>query len=72
MAGTMSAQNVIMMSPGTISRTSPIVIRMPAMIDAAVTGPSDGSAAVIVLPTDRSTRPSRMSCTDVTSAAWTR
>ena len=72
MTGTMTAQIVIRNRPGTMIRMSPIVMAMPARIEAPATGATDGTAADSVSPTDRSVRPSRMSWTALTSAACTR
>ncbi len=72
MTGTITAQIVIRNRPGTMIRMRPIVIAMPARIDAIATGPMEGVAADTVWPKDRSARPSRTSCTALTSAAWSR
>jgi hypothetical protein len=72
MTGTITAQMVIRYRPGAISKASPIVMAMPARIDAAATGRIDGAAAGKISRSDRFARPSRMSWTALTSAAWTR
>ena len=70
--GMITAQIVIRIRPGTMIRMSPIVIAMPARIDAPATGPMYGVAARTVSPRFMSTRPSRTSCTALTRAACSR
>jgi hypothetical protein len=53
-------------------RISPMVMAMPARIDAPATDRMYGAAARMVSPMDRSTRPSRTSCTALTSVACSR
>ena len=72
MTGTITAQMVIRYRPGTMSRTSPKVMAMPARIEAPATAQRYGVAARTVSPRDRSTRPSRTSCTAFTSVACNR
>jgi hypothetical protein len=72
MTGTITAQMVIRNRPGTMTRTSPIVIAMPARIDAPNTGQKYGRAWFTVSLIDRSARPSRTSCTALTSVASSR
>jgi len=69
MTGTITAQIVIRYRPGTMTRISPTVIAMPARMEASATDPMYGVAADTVSPMDMSTRPSRTSCTALTSAA---
>jgi len=72
MTGTITAQMVIRYRPGTMSRNSPMAIAMPARIEAPATAPRYGVAARTVSPRDRSARPSRTSCTALTSVACSR
>ena len=72
MTGTITAQMVIRYRPGTMIRASPIVMAMPARIEAPATAHRYGVAADTVSPMDRSTRPSRTSCTALTSVACSR
>jgi hypothetical protein len=72
MTGTITAQIVIRNRPGTMIRTSPTVIAMPARIEAPMTGARKGVAARTVSPMDMSTRPSRTSCTALTRVACSR
>ena len=53
-------------------RISPMVMAMPARIEAPATGRMKGVAARTVSLMDRSTRPSRTSCTALTSVACSR
>jgi hypothetical protein len=63
---------VIRYRPGTMSRDSPIPMAIPARNEAAKTDQMYGVAADTVSPMDRSARPSRTSCTALTSAACNR
>jgi len=72
MTGTITAQMVIRYRPGTMIRISPMVIAMPARIEAPATAQKYGVAARTVSPMDRSARPSRTSCTALTSVACNR
>ncbi len=72
MTGTITAQMVIRNRPGTISRNNPIEIAIAARIDAPATGPRYGRAADTVSLMDMSARPSRTSCTALTSVACSR
>ena len=54
MTGTITAQMVIRNSPGAMSRSSPIVIAIPARIDAPATEAMNGRASFTVCPMDRS------------------
>lgn len=72
MTGTITAQMVIRYRPGAMTRMSPIVIAIPAMMEARATDPMYGMAADTVSPMDMSTRPSRTSCTALTSVACSR
>ena len=72
MTGTITAQIVIRNRPGTMIRSSPIVIAMPARMEARATDPRYGVAADTVSPIDMSTRPSRTSCTALTKVACRR
>ncbi len=69
MTGTITAQMVIRNRPGTMIRSSPIVIARPARIEAPATAPRYGRAWFTVWLMDRSARPSRTSCTALTSVA---
>ncbi|HXT90437.1 MAG TPA: hypothetical protein VN714_14390 [Trebonia sp.] len=53
-------------------RNRPTAMPMLARIDATATAPTNGMAAEMVPRKSRSTRPSRTSCTAVTSAACSR
>ena len=72
MTGMITAQIVISHRPGTMIRMSPIVIAMPARMDAAATDQMYGVAADTVSLIDRSARPSRTSWTALTSVACSR
>jgi hypothetical protein len=72
MTGMITAQMVIRYRPGTMIRISPIVMAMPARIEAPATAQKYGVAARTVSPRDRSARPSRTSCTALTSVACNR
>jgi len=72
MTGMITAQMVIRYRPGTMIRISPIVMAMPARIEAPATAQKYGVAARTVSPIDRSARPSRTSCTALTSVACNR
>jgi hypothetical protein len=69
MTGMITAQIVISHSPGTRSKTMPAAIAMPATIEAMATGTRYGTAAFTVSAIVMSPRPSRSSCTALTSAA---
>ena len=69
MTGTITAQIVIRYKPGAMIRASPITIAMPARTEATMTRPRYGTTADTVSPIDMSTRPSRTSCTALTSVA---
>ena len=72
MHGTIIDQNVSRISPGTMISASPIAIPILARIEAIATEPTYGRATRTVWPKSRSTRPSRTSCTALTSAACNR
>jgi hypothetical protein len=72
MTGTITAQMVIRYRPGTMSRARPMAMAMPAGSEARKTDQMYGVAADIVAPMDRSARPSRTSCTALTSVACSR